>query len=48
MFKIITLAPETVIDQIIKAMTQAGAGKIGDYSHYAFITRGQGNWLPFP
>jgi hypothetical protein len=35
---------EQVIKDVIHAAAEAGAGKIGNYSHCAFILRGQGNW----
>ncbi len=35
---------EDVINKVIDAAAQAGAGKIGNYSHCSFITKGQGNW----
>jgi len=37
---------EKIISDIIAAATGAGAGVIGNYSHCAFITKGQGNWKP--
>lgn len=33
-----------VVNKIIVAATSAGAGKIGNYSECAFITRGRGHW----
>lgn len=37
---------EQVINNIINAAAEAGAGVIGHYSHNAFIIKGQGNWKP--
>lgn len=37
---------EKVINNIINAAAEAGAGVIGHYSHNAFIIKGQGNWKP--
>lgn len=44
--KFFVFAPdeEAVINKIIDAAAQAGAGKLGNYSHCAFIVKGQGNW----
>jgi hypothetical protein len=44
MYKIITSCPKDLVDQLIDAMANAGAGKVGEYSHCAFITKGEGNW----
>ena len=44
MFKIFTFAPEDSTSEIIEAMSEAGAGIIGNYTHCAFITSGTGNW----
>jgi len=45
MLKIVVFIPETHVDTIIKAMADAGAGIIGNYTHNAFITKGLGNWF---
>lgn len=42
--KIITYAPSDSTKAIIRAMGQAGAGKIGNYNNCAFITHGTGTW----
>lgn len=44
MYKVITFCPKDALDKVIDAMAKAGAGTIGNYSHCAFITEGQGNW----
>lgn len=46
MKKIIVDCPDEakVIDLIIDAASEAGAGKIGNYSRCALITRGIGTW----
>lgn len=44
MVKIVTFAPQNKTDEIIKAIAKAGGGKIGNYTHCAFITPGFGNW----
>ncbi|MFA6518921.1 MAG: hypothetical protein WCV93_04730 [Candidatus Shapirobacteria bacterium] len=43
-YKVIVFAPKKDTDNLIEAMAKAGAGKIGKYSHNAFITSGFGNW----
>ncbi len=50
MYKFFVFSPRdnNVIQAIIDAATQAGAGKVGNYSHCAFITEGMGTWLPLP
>lgn len=44
MLKLFVMVPEKNTDALIEAMSQAGAGKIGNYSCNAFITPGFGNW----
>ena len=34
----------SVVDEIIEAASEAGAGHIGNYTQCAFITRGRGHW----
>ena len=48
MYKIFVFAPVDATDKIIDAASEAGAGKIGNYSHCAFITSGVGNWKSLP
>ncbi len=45
-YKFFVFCPDepVVIDAVIRAAAEAGAGTIGQYTHCAFITRGQGNW----
>ncbi|MBN2015343.1 divalent cation tolerance protein CutA [Candidatus Dojkabacteria bacterium] len=45
MYKVITFCPNNSIDKVISAMAEAGAGNVGNYSHCAFITKGEGNWF---
>ncbi len=45
MYRITVLVPKTHTDKIIEAMAQAGAGVIGEYTHNAYITHGEGNWF---
>lgn len=44
MFKVFTFAPKDSTSKIIEAMSSAGAGIIGNYTHCTFITSGMGNW----
>jgi hypothetical protein len=44
MYKIITFCPESDLEKLIEAMSLAGAGNIGNYSHCCFYTKGTGNW----
>lgn len=46
MLKIFIFAPdaEKLIGELIQTASQAGAGKIGNYSECAFITKGIGHW----
>ncbi|MFZ9692930.1 MAG: Nif3-like dinuclear metal center hexameric protein [Phycisphaerales bacterium] len=44
-FKIVTFAPKPSVDAIRSAMSQAGAGRIGDYSECAFSSDGTGTFL---
>ena len=45
-FKFFVYCPDDkkVIHDIIEAASNLGAGVYGNYSHVAFITRGDGNW----
>jgi dinuclear metal center YbgI/SA1388 family protein len=44
-FKIVTFAPKSSVDGVRTAMSQAGAGRIGDYSECAFSSDGTGTFL---
>jgi dinuclear metal center YbgI/SA1388 family protein len=44
-FKIVTFAPKPSVDAIRSAMSQAGAGRIGDYSECAFESDGTGTFF---
>lgn len=45
-FKLYFFCPynKEVINKVIRAASDAGAGIIGNYSQCAFITKGQGHW----
>ena len=44
--KIVVGVPETHADAVRRAMGDAGAGKIGDYSHCSFSAKGIGRFKP--
>lgn len=46
MHKVVVTVPETHTDLVIKAMSEAGAGIIGKYTHCATITKTIGNYIP--
>ena|SRR3989344_2605340 len=50
MYKFVVFCPrdEKVIEAIINAASQAGAGTVGKYTHCAFIMEGYGTWYPLP
>ncbi len=43
---IVITVPETHADVLREAMGRAGAGKIGNYSHCSYTTRGIGRFMP--
>jgi hypothetical protein len=45
-YKIVVYVPETHADQLREAMGNAGAGKIGNYSHCTFTIKGTGRFKP--
>jgi len=46
--KIIVHVPVDSVEIVLKAMGDAGAGKIGDYTHCSFSSQGYGRFLPLP
>lgn len=44
--KVAVFVPQTHADEVRDAMSQEGAGHIGDYSHCTFQTPGQGTFMP--
>lgn len=44
--KIVVFVPETHTDAVRQAMGNAGAGKIGNYSHCTFSSKGVGRYKP--
>jgi hypothetical protein len=45
-YKIVVYVPESHADILREAMGNAGAGKIGNYSHCTFTIRGTGRFKP--
>lgn len=48
MVKLVIYAPETHADAVREAMGESGAGRVGNYSHTSFSTKGVGRFLPLP
>lgn len=46
LYKLVVFVPKTHEEVVSQAIWEAGAGHIGDYSHCAFGTPGQGTFLP--
>lgn len=46
MYKIITFAPIEDAKKVRQAMGDAGAGRLGNYHHASFSTRGVGRFTP--
>lgn len=44
--KIVVFVPETHTDMVREAIGKAGAGKIGNYSHCSFSSKGIGRFKP--
>jgi hypothetical protein len=45
-YKIVVFVPESHTDVVCKAMGDAGAGKIGNYTHCSFSSKGIGRFKP--
>lgn len=45
-YKIVVYVPESHADILREAIGNAGAGKIGNYSHCSFTMKGVGRFLP--
>jgi dinuclear metal center YbgI/SA1388 family protein len=43
--KLVTFVPEGSVEAVAHALAEAGAGRIGDYAHCTFRTRGEGTFL---
>jgi dinuclear metal center YbgI/SA1388 family protein len=46
--KLVTFAPAEAVDRVIDAMSDAGAGVIGDYTRCAFLAEGTGTFRASP
>ena len=46
MYKLVFFVPETHLESVKSAVFATGAGKIGDYEHCCFETRGTGQFRP--
>ncbi|WP_378953812.1 Nif3-like dinuclear metal center hexameric protein [Pelosinus sp. sgz500959] len=46
LYKLIVFIPKTHLEIVRKAMTEAGAGHLGNYSHCTFTTPGTGTFMP--
>jgi dinuclear metal center YbgI/SA1388 family protein len=47
-YKIVVFVPEEAVEQVRDAMAEAGAGRIGQYTHCSFRTLGTGSFVPLP
>ncbi|GLU59042.1 hypothetical protein [Paenarthrobacter ureafaciens] len=45
---LVVYVPEDHANAVLKAIGDAGAGRIGDYSHCAFTSPGTGRFTPLP
>ena len=45
-YKIVVYVPESDADKLREAMGNAGAGKVGNYSHCSFSIKGVGRFKP--
>lgn len=45
-YKIVVFVPETHADKLRNAMANAGAGRIGNYTHCSFTVKGIGRFKP--
>ena len=46
LYKLIFNVPLSHADQVRKAIGDAGAGQVGNYSHCSFSVRGKGRFIP--
>ena len=45
-YKIVIFSPESHADKLREAIAKAGAGVIGNYTHYTFSLKGIGRFKP--
>lgn len=48
LYKIVVFVPEEAVDKVRNAMAEAGAGRIGQYTHCSFRAAGTGSFAPLP
>ncbi len=48
MYKLCFFVPKSHLDSVKNAIFEAGAGRIGDYEHCSWQTRGVGQFRPMP
>lgn len=46
LFKLVVFVPHTHVEEVRNALSEKGAGFIGNYSHCTFQTAGQGTFMP--
>lgn len=46
MYKLVTSIPTKYTKELVKAMAEAGAGKVGNYTHCALVTEATGYFKP--
>ena len=46
MYKLVVFVPNTHMEVLRKAISEAGAGHVGNYSHCSFVANGIGSFLP--
>ncbi len=46
MYKLVVFVPETHLEVVRRAISEAGAGHVGNYSHCSFTGKGIGSFLP--
>lgn len=47
-YKIAVFVPEEAVELVRNAMAEAGAGRIGQYTHCSFRSQGTGSFVPLP
>ena len=47
-YKVVVFVPEEAVERVRNAMAEAGAGRIGQYTHCSFRTPGIGSFVPLP
>ncbi|MCE5199045.1 Nif3-like dinuclear metal center hexameric protein [bacterium] len=47
-YKIVVFVPDEAVEPVRNAMAEAGAGRIGQYTHCSFRVKGTGSFVPLP